>query len=257
MHWAGPSSPRSMAATSRVPRASRSISPTHNSMVRQPPARPPTPPWPTALSPSRSGMTSWPTTTPVASSSLPRLPPVPGRSAGVEAPGGGAITVSPVKQSADSVALGETVLLSTDISGENVGHVKFFAGFWDKDDNSIYVADTDFLEEWTRARSAAYTIPTGARAISPWSSSGSPSSLPSTTDRPRRWRSSSRRTTALRPNWQSMRWTASTPMPTAKRGLPSFSLWTANCARSSALPTRTAGAHPARFCPRWATPSRS
>ncbi len=71
---------------------------------------------------------------------------VPSRSADVVAPGAGAITVSPVKLSADSVAPGETVKLSVDISGENVGYIKLFAGFWDKQANSIYKADTDFLE---------------------------------------------------------------------------------------------------------------
>jgi hypothetical protein len=67
-------------------------------------------------------------------------------SADVVAPGGGEITISPVEKSSDSVAPGETVLLSVDISGDNVGYIKLFAGFWDRDANSIYKADTDFLE---------------------------------------------------------------------------------------------------------------
>ena len=68
------------------------------------------------------------------------------RSANVVAPGKGEITVSAVEQSAATVAPGETVLLSVDISGDNVGYIKLFAGFWDQEANSIYKADTDFLE---------------------------------------------------------------------------------------------------------------
>ena len=40
----------------------------------------------------------------------------------------------------DSVSSGH------DISGENIGYVLLFVGFYDQDSNSIFVADTDYLE---------------------------------------------------------------------------------------------------------------
>ncbi len=71
---------------------------------------------------------------------------VPERGATVVGPGVGEIEVSPVTLSADAVALGETILLSTDIRGTNVGYVLLFVGFLDQESNSIFVADTDYLE---------------------------------------------------------------------------------------------------------------
>ncbi|MFL7840261.1 MAG: clostripain-related cysteine peptidase [Candidatus Promineifilaceae bacterium] len=64
----------------------------------------------------------------------------------VVAPGQGAITVGALQVSADNVDIGETVKLSADIEGENIGYIKFFAGFLDEASNSIYVADTDYLD---------------------------------------------------------------------------------------------------------------
>ncbi len=71
---------------------------------------------------------------------------VPDREATIVAPGGEDIQVSPVTLSANSVAPRETVLLSADIRGTNIGYILFFAGFFDKESNSIFVADSDFLE---------------------------------------------------------------------------------------------------------------
>ena len=71
---------------------------------------------------------------------------VPDRSGGFEAPGAGEITVSPLSLSGNSVAPGETIELSVDISGENVGYVKLFVGFLDAASNSIFMADSDYLE---------------------------------------------------------------------------------------------------------------
>jgi hypothetical protein len=71
---------------------------------------------------------------------------VPERGAAVVGPGAGEIEVSPITLSADRVAPGETILLSTDIRGTSVGYVLLFAGFFDQESNSIFVADTDYLE---------------------------------------------------------------------------------------------------------------
>ena len=71
---------------------------------------------------------------------------VPERGAQVMGPGTGEIEVSSLTLSADRVAPGETILLSADIRGANVGYVLLFAGFLDQGSNSIFVADTDYLE---------------------------------------------------------------------------------------------------------------
>ncbi len=71
---------------------------------------------------------------------------VPDRAAQITAPGAGVISVSPVTLSGDVAAPGSPILLSTDISGENIGYVKLFVGYYDDVGNSINVADMDYLE---------------------------------------------------------------------------------------------------------------
>ncbi len=61
-------------------------------------------------------------------------------------PGAGNIVVSPIRASDDSVSLGESITLSADITGENIGYVYLFTGMYDPTSNSIFVADTDYLE---------------------------------------------------------------------------------------------------------------
>lgn len=68
------------------------------------------------------------------------------RSGDYTAPGAGNISASPVTASPDTVAPGEFVLLSSDISGENIGHIYLFTGYYDQSANSIFVADVDYLE---------------------------------------------------------------------------------------------------------------
>lgn len=73
---------------------------------------------------------------------------VPEVGAAVRAPGAGAITLSPIEKSGDVAAPGQPVLLSSDVSGENVGYITFFTGFYDQDSNSIFVADQDYLDSY-------------------------------------------------------------------------------------------------------------
>jgi hypothetical protein len=61
-------------------------------------------------------------------------------------PGAGNVAVSEITKSADSVAPGDSVTLSADIEGQNLGYIYLFSGLYDQDSNSIYVADTDYLE---------------------------------------------------------------------------------------------------------------
>ncbi len=64
-------------------------------------------------------------------------------------PGTGTISASPVVASADVTVPGQPILLSSDISGDNIGHIYVFAGYYDQAANSIFVADTDYLESET------------------------------------------------------------------------------------------------------------
>lgn len=71
---------------------------------------------------------------------------IPDRAAGFDIPGSGGISVGDLSLSGNSVAPGESILLSVDITGDNVGYILLFAGFFDRAANSIYVADNDYLE---------------------------------------------------------------------------------------------------------------
>ncbi len=72
------------------------------------------------------------------------VPPQP--TAQAPAPGAGRIRVSPIQLSADSVKRGESILVSADIEGDNLGYVYFFTGLLDPKANSLFVADMDYLE---------------------------------------------------------------------------------------------------------------
>lgn len=61
-------------------------------------------------------------------------------------PGSGNITISSIRASAKTVTPGSAIKLSADISGENIGYIYLFTGLYDETSNSIYVADTDYLE---------------------------------------------------------------------------------------------------------------
>ncbi len=62
------------------------------------------------------------------------------------APGIGQISVSALRLSSDSAAPSQPVTIRADISGTNIGYIYLFVGYLDQASNSIFVADTDFLE---------------------------------------------------------------------------------------------------------------
>jgi hypothetical protein len=62
------------------------------------------------------------------------------------APGAGQISVSKLTTSSATAAPGQPVTINATISGNNVGYVYLFIGFYDQASNSIFVADTDYLE---------------------------------------------------------------------------------------------------------------
>ena len=77
---------------------------------------------------------------------LTREPFVPADGYAVRAPGQGNITVSEITQSSAVAAPDQPVRLSVDVSGENVGYIYLFIGYFDASSNSIAVLDTDYLE---------------------------------------------------------------------------------------------------------------
>jgi hypothetical protein len=62
------------------------------------------------------------------------------------APGAGTITMSAITTSSDSLTPGGSVKLSTSITGQNIGYLYLFIGLYDANSNSIFEADTDYLE---------------------------------------------------------------------------------------------------------------
>ena len=71
---------------------------------------------------------------------------IPDRSETIVAPGAGAISLSPLSVSETSVAPGQTILMSADVDGENIGYIYLFAGFYDRAANSINVIDMDYID---------------------------------------------------------------------------------------------------------------
>jgi hypothetical protein len=73
-------------------------------------------------------------------------PFVPSEGYAVRAPGQGNISVSEITKSSDVAAPNQPVRLSLDVTGENVGYIYLFVGYFDASSNSIAVLDTDYLE---------------------------------------------------------------------------------------------------------------
>ncbi len=71
---------------------------------------------------------------------------IPDRTETIVAPGLGTIDLSPLSVSADTVVPGETILMSADVDGDNIGYIYLFAGFYDREANSVNVIDMDFID---------------------------------------------------------------------------------------------------------------
>lgn len=71
---------------------------------------------------------------------------IPDRSETIVAPGAGQISVSPLTISGDTAAPGQPILMSADVDGENIGYIYLFAGYYDREANSVNVIDMDFID---------------------------------------------------------------------------------------------------------------
>jgi hypothetical protein len=75
-----------------------------------------------------------------------REPVAPAPEQAVAAPGQGEIQMTPLELSGTVARPGEPILLSTDITARNLGHILLFTGFYDPAANSLNVLDMDYLE---------------------------------------------------------------------------------------------------------------
>ncbi|MDD4043703.1 MAG: clostripain-related cysteine peptidase [Anaerolineaceae bacterium] len=76
-----------------------------------------------------------------------------------QVPGLGDIQISEIEASATVVSPGGSVELSAVINGDNIGYIYFFTGLLDETSNSIYVADTDYLESPQTGQEAGVYYP--------------------------------------------------------------------------------------------------
>jgi hypothetical protein len=74
------------------------------------------------------------------------VPVTPSSGTAMRAPGAGQITISEITASGKTAAPGKPVTLSADVSGDNIGYIYLFTGFYDQASNSIFVADRDYLQ---------------------------------------------------------------------------------------------------------------
>jgi len=91
---------------------------------------------------------------------------LPERGATIEAPAAGGIQVSPIQASARTVEPGESIRLTSELSGENIGYVRLLVGYLDEANNSLYMIDSDYLESpETRELNGVYYPDWGAEAF--------------------------------------------------------------------------------------------
>lgn len=84
---------------------------------------------------------------------------VPDPQAPARNPGAGSIQAEAIIASSETAAPNQPVQLSTQISGQNIGYVFWFVGFYDPQANAIFVADTDYLESPESRQVGGVTYP--------------------------------------------------------------------------------------------------
>ncbi|MBN2548305.1 MAG: hypothetical protein JXB15_04040 [Anaerolineales bacterium] len=81
----------------------------------------------------------------------------------VVAPGSGNITIKPITLSSSTVSPQGTVMLSTEISGQNVGYLYIYVLYYDQDSASYQTADIDYIaSETTKEMNGVYYPDWGA-----------------------------------------------------------------------------------------------
>ncbi|MFA5399472.1 MAG: clostripain-related cysteine peptidase [Dehalococcoidia bacterium] len=64
----------------------------------------------------------------------------------VKSPAAGGISISKITVSSAQADPRNPVMLSADIGGDNIGYIYLFAGYYDPQSNSIFIADEDYIE---------------------------------------------------------------------------------------------------------------
>lgn len=73
-------------------------------------------------------------------------PVIPSSGWPFRSPGAGQLSVSDIQLSSNTAAPGQPVTMRASVNGSNIGNIYLFVGYYDQTSNSIFVADTDFLE---------------------------------------------------------------------------------------------------------------
>jgi hypothetical protein len=76
----------------------------------------------------------------------------------VVAPGASALSMDTLSLSEETIAQDEMLIISTNVSGEQVGYIYSYTGYYDAESNAMLVADMDFIasEETTEVGGVAY-----------------------------------------------------------------------------------------------------
>ncbi len=112
----------------------------------------------TVLTPAQSAQTDF---TQAVEESAPQA------NAQVTAPGAGEITIAPIEVSASEIGPDDSVTLSTEISGSNIGYIYYYASYYDKESDSYLTADQGFIgAELTREIGGIYYPDWGEGSIS-------------------------------------------------------------------------------------------
>lgn len=86
-----------------------------------------------------------------------RTEAVPPSSALSRSPGQGQISISAITASGKSASPGQPVTLTAQVEGQNIGYIYLLVGYYDRASNSIFLADSDYLESaQTREVSGVY-----------------------------------------------------------------------------------------------------
>lgn len=91
---------------------------------------------------------------------------VPQAGAVVSGPGYEKIDISNLNVSSRTASPGRPVTLSAEVRGTNIGYIYLFVGYYDAEANSIFVADTDYLQsDTTRELNGVYYPDWGDTAV--------------------------------------------------------------------------------------------
>ena len=72
--------------------------------------------------------------------------PIIPSSTSIKSPAAGGISISKITASSTQADPRNPVMLSADISGDNIGYIYLFAGYYDPRSNSVFIADQDYIE---------------------------------------------------------------------------------------------------------------